>query len=124
MTLKELRELKIGDFVVHVDHGIGRFSGMAKQEVNGKMQEAIRLIYRDNDMLYVGIHALHKISKYTGQEGAPAKISKLGSVEWENKKKKVKKKVKDIAAGLIKLYAKEGLLLGMHMIQMIIYSMS
>ena len=106
LTLKELRELKLGDFVVHVDHGIGRFGGMHKQEVGDAMQEAVRLIYKDNDLVYVGIHSLHKISKYSGQEGAPPKISKLGSQEWENKKKSVKKKVKDIAAELIKLYAK------------------
>ncbi|MGB0522350.1 MAG: transcription-repair coupling factor [Flammeovirgaceae bacterium] len=106
LTLKELRELKVGDYMVHVDHGIGRFGGMAKQEVSGKMQEAIRLIYRDNDLLYVGIHSLHKVSKYSGQDTEKPKMSKLGSVEWENKKKKAKKKVKDIAAELIRLYAK------------------
>ncbi|PWJ39301.1 transcription-repair coupling factor [Sediminitomix flava] len=106
MTLKELRELKIGDYVVHADHGIARFTGLEKQIHNDKEQEAIRLIFRDNDMMYVSLHALHKISKYSGQDGVEPKISKLGSVEWENKKKKVKKKVKDIASDLIKLYAK------------------
>ncbi len=106
LTLKELRELQIGDFVVHVDHGVGRFSGLTKVEENGRVQESVRIVYKDNDMLFVSIHSLHKISKYTGQEGAAPKISKLGSPEWENKKKKVKKKVKDIAAELIKLYAK------------------
>ena len=106
LTLKELRELQIGDYVVHVDHGVGRFSGLTKVTENDREQEAVRIVYRDNDMLFVSIHSLHKISKYTGQEGAQPKISKLGSPEWENKKKKAKKKVKDIAAELIKLYAK------------------
>ncbi len=106
LTLKELRELKLGDFIVHVDHGVGRFGGMHKMEVRENMQEAVRLIYKDNDLVYVGIHSLHKLSKYSGQEGTQPKVSKLGSPEWENKKKKVKKQVKDIAAELIKLYAK------------------
>ncbi|QMU30591.1 transcription-repair coupling factor [Adhaeribacter radiodurans] len=106
LTLKELRSLQPGDYVVHVDNGIGRFAGLEKVEVGGKMQEAIRLVYRDDDLLYVSIHALHKISKYTGQEGTPPSMSKLGSPEWENKKKRVKSKVKDIATELIKLYAK------------------
>lgn len=106
LTLKELRELQIGDFVVHVDHGVGRFSGLTKVKEGDREQEAVRLVYKDNDMLFVSIHSLHKISKYTGKEGTTAKISKLGSPEWENKKKKAKKQVKDIAAELIKLYAK------------------
>lgn len=106
LTLKELRTLQPGDFVTHIDYGIGKFAGMEKQENNGKIQESIRLIYRDDDLLYVSIHSLHKISKYTGKEGAPPSISKLGSPEWENKKKKAKKQVKDIAKDLINLYAK------------------
>lgn len=106
LTLKELRSLQPGDYVVHVDYGIGRFVGLDKVEVNGKSQEALRLIYRDDDLLIVSIHSLHKISKYSGKEGAPPSISKLGSPEWENKKKKVKKQVKDIAKDLIELYAK------------------
>ncbi|MBC3542074.1 transcription-repair coupling factor [Rufibacter sediminis] len=106
LTLKELRTLKPGDYVTHMDYGIGRFAGLEKVEVGGRMQEAIRLIYRDDDLLYVSIHSLHKISKYTGKEGTPPTMSKLGSPEWENKKKKVKSKVKDIAAELISLYAK------------------
>ena len=106
LTLKELRTLSIGDFVTHVDYGIGRFAGLDKMEVNGKQQEALRLIYRDDDLLYVSVHSLHKISRYTGKEGEPPSISKLGSQEWENKKKKVKRKVKDIAKDLIQLYAK------------------
>jgi len=106
ITLKELKELKVGDYVTHTEYGIGRFGGMEKVENNGKMQEAIRLIYRDDDILFISIHALHKISKYSGQEGKAPQVSKLGSPEWEQKKKKVKKKVKDIAKDLIKLYAK------------------
>ncbi|MDX5481113.1 MAG: transcription-repair coupling factor, partial [Hymenobacteraceae bacterium] len=106
MTLKELRSLQPGDYVTHVDYGIGRFAGLEKVEVGGRMQEAIRLVYRDDDLLYVSIHSLHKISKYSGKEGGPPSMSKLGSPEWENKKKKVKSKVKDIAAELISLYAK------------------
>ncbi|RAU84011.1 transcription-repair coupling factor [Pontibacter arcticus] len=105
MTLKELRSLQPGDFVTHVDYGIGRFAGLEKVEVGGRLQEAIRLVYRDDDLLYTSIHSLHKISKYSGKEGGPPSMSKLGSPEWENKKKKVKSKVKDIAAELIKLYA-------------------
>ena len=106
LTLKELRSLQPGDYVTHIDHGIARFAGMEKVDVNGKMQESIRLVYRDDDLLYVSVHSIHKISKYAGKEGEPPSISKLGSPEWENKKKKVKGKVKDIAKDLINLYAK------------------
>ncbi len=106
LTLKELRSLQPGDYVAHIDHGIGRFVGMEKKEVNGKLQESIRLVYRDDDLLYVSVHSLHKISKYTGKEGNAPTMSKLGSQEWENKKTKVKGKVKDIAKDLISLYAK------------------
>ena len=106
LTLKELRTLQPGDFVTHIDYGIGKFIGLEKRDVNGKEQEAIRLVYRDDDLLYVSIHSLHKISKYTGKEGVPPSISKLGSPEWENKKKRAKKQVVDIAKDLINLYAK------------------
>ena len=106
LSLKELRELKVGDYVVHVDHGVGRFAGLEKLDTNGREQEAVRLVYRDDDLLYVSIHSLHKISKYSGQETAPPAISKLGSPEWDNKKKRAKKKVQDIAKDLISLYAK------------------
>lgn len=106
LTLKELRSLQTGDYVTHIDHGIGRFAGLEKVDVGGRMQESIRLVYRDDDLLYVSIHSLHKISKYTGKEGVPPSMSKLGSQEWENKKKKVRGKVKDIAKDLIALYAK------------------
>ncbi len=106
LTLKELRSLQPGDYVTHIDHGVGRFAGMEKIQVAGNEQEAIRLVYRDDDLLYISIHALHKISRYSGQEGVPPAMSKLGSQEWENKKKRVKKKVQDIAKDLISLYAK------------------
>jgi len=106
LTLRELHTLQPGDFVTHIDHGIGKFAGLEKKEVNGHQQESIRLVYRDNDLLYVSIHSLHKISKYSGKEGTPPLISKLGSQEWENKKAKAKGKVKDIAKELIALYAK------------------
>lgn len=106
LTLKELRSLQAGDYVVHVDHGVGRFAGLDRVDVGGNMQEALRLVYRDDDLLYVSIHSLHKISKYSGKEGGPPAVNKLGSQEWENKKKKVKRKVKDIAKDLIQLYAK------------------
>lgn len=106
MTLRELQTLQPGDFVTHIDYGIAKFAGLEKKEVNGHDQEAIRLVYKDDDLLYVSIHSLHKISKYSGKEGAPPIISKLGSQEWENKKAKAKKRVKDIAKELIELYAK------------------
>jgi transcription-repair coupling factor (superfamily II helicase) len=106
LTLRELHTLQPGDFVTHIDYGIGKFAGLEKKEVNGHEQESIRLVYRDDDILYVSIHSLHKISKYTGKEGAPPLVNKLGSQEWDSKKAKVKKKVKDIAKELIELYAK------------------
>lgn len=106
LTLKELKTLQPGDYVVHVDYGIGRFVGMETVEINDHKQEALRVIYKDDDLLVVSIHSLHKISRYSGKEGEPPNISKLGSPEWENKKKKVKSKIKDIAKDLIQLYAK------------------
>jgi transcription-repair coupling factor (superfamily II helicase) len=106
ITLKELRDLKPGDFVTHIDHGVGKFAGLEKMEVNGHMQEAVRLIYRDNDLLYVSINSLHKISKYVGKDGTEPRVNKLGSDAWEKLKTNTKKKVKDIARDLIKLYAK------------------
>ncbi len=106
LTLRELQSLQPGDFVTHIDYGIGKFAGLEKKEVNGREQEAVRLVFRDNDLLYVSIHALHKISRYSGREGAPPVISKLGSDEWENKKARVRKQVKDIARDLIELYAR------------------
>jgi len=106
LTLRELKTLQPGDYVTHVDHGIGRFAGLEKVDVGGREQEAVRLIYRDNDMLLVSITSLHKIAKYSGKEGGPPTMSKLGSQEWELKKSRVKKQVKDIAKELIALYAK------------------
>lgn len=106
LTLRELRALEPGDFIVHIDYGVGRFAGLDTVDVAGNKQEALRLVYRDDDLLYIGLHSLHKISKYSGKEGEPPSINKLGSPEWENKKKKVKGKVKDIAKDLIELYAK------------------
>lgn len=106
LTIRALKELQPGDYVTHIDHGVGVYSGLQKIEVNGNLQEAIRIIYRDNDVLYVNINSLHKISKYTGKEGTQPKVNKLGSDAWEKLKNKTKKQVKDIAADLIKLYAK------------------
>lgn len=106
LTLKELKTLQPGDFVTHIDYGVGRFAGLDTVDVGTNKQEAIRLVYRDDDLLYVSLHSLHKISKYSGKEGEPPSINKLGSPEWENKKKKIKRKVKDIAKDLIELYAK------------------
>ena len=106
LTLKEIKALHPGDYVVHVDYGVGRFAGLEKVDVSGNMQEAVRLIFRDDDLLYVNIHSLHKISKFSGQEGQAPSMSKLGSPDWENKKARVKKQVKDIAKDLIALYAK------------------
>lgn len=105
LTLKTLRDLQPGDFVTHIDHGVGRYSGLQKIEVNGKLQEAVRIIYRDSDILYVNINSLHKIGKYTGKEGTEPKINKLGSDVWSKLKEKTKAKVKEIAFDLIKLYA-------------------
>lgn len=106
ISLKELTSLNPGDYVVHTDHGIGKFGGLEKIEVNGKIQEAIKLVYRDNDILFVGIHSLHRISKYKGKDNAEPKIYKLGSGAWQKLKQSTKKRVKDIARDLIHLYAK------------------
>jgi transcription-repair coupling factor (superfamily II helicase) len=105
ITIKELKGLNPGDYVTHIDHGIGRFGGLEKIEVNGKMQEAIRLVYKDNDVLYISITSLHRIAKYSGKEGSAPRIDKLGSNAWANLKQKTKKKVKELAFDLIKLYA-------------------
>ena len=105
LTLKTLRDLQPGDYVTHMDHGVGTYSGLQKIEINGKIQEAVRIIYKDSDILYVNINSLHKISKYTGKEGTVPKINKLGSDVWNKLKEKTKTKVKEIAFDLIKLYA-------------------
>ncbi len=106
LSLKTLHNLKPGDYVTHIDHGIGVFSGLEKIEVNGRLQEAIRLVYKNNDILYVSIHSLHRISRYSGKEGVAPSLHRLGSNAWARLKNKTKKKVKDIAADLIRLYAK------------------
>jgi transcription-repair coupling factor (superfamily II helicase) len=105
LTLKTLRELQPGDYVSHIDHGVGVYSGLQKIDANGKMQEAVRIQYKDGDLLYVNISSLHKISKYSGKEGSIPKMNKLGSDVWAKLKDKTKKQVKDIATDLIKLYA-------------------
>jgi transcription-repair coupling factor (superfamily II helicase) len=105
LNTRLLRELVPGDFVTHIDHGIGKFAGLQKIEIGGQMQEAVRLIYKNNDILYVSIHSLHKIAKFVGQEGTPPMLSKIGSDAWKQLKNRTKKKIKDIAAELIKLYA-------------------
>ncbi|WP_088340270.1 transcription-repair coupling factor [Robiginitalea sediminis] len=109
ITLKELNKLEIGDYVTHIDHGIGTFGGLQKIQVEGKTQEAIKLIYGDRDILYVSIHSLHKIAKYNGKDGAPPKIYKLGSGAWKKLKAKTKSRVKKIAFNLIEVYAKRRL---------------
>ncbi|PRX57311.1 transcription-repair coupling factor [Flagellimonas meridianipacifica] len=106
ITLKELTKLEVGDYVTHIDHGIGKFGGLQKIDVEGKKQEAIKLFYGDRDILYVSIHSLHKISKYNGKDGAAPKIYKLGSAAWKKLKQKTKSRVKQIAFDLIKVYAK------------------
>jgi transcription-repair coupling factor (superfamily II helicase) len=106
LTLQALSSLQVGDYVVHIDHGIGRFGGLVKTTVNGRVQEAVKLVYSDNDVLFVNIHGLHRISKYRGKDGDPPRIYKLGSGAWQRLKQTTKSKVKDIARELTALYAK------------------
>ena len=106
LNIKELTKLKVGDFITHIDHGIGKFGGLKKINVEGKMQESIKLIYGERDTLYLSIHSLHKITKYNSKDGKPPKIYKLGSKAWKILKQKTRTKVKVIAYDLIKLYAK------------------
>ena len=106
LNMQELTDLHPGDYVVHVDHGIGQFGGLETVEINGRRQEAVRLVYRDQDVLYVSIHSLHRISKYKGREGESPKVHKLGSGSWQALKARAKSKIKDIAKELIELYAK------------------
>lgn len=106
ITLSELQNLHPGDYVVHIDHGVGRFGGLVKLDNNGKEQEAIRLVYKNNSELYVGLHSLHKISKYKGKDGVPPTVNRLGGDAWSKLKQKTKSRVKDIARELIALYAK------------------
>jgi transcription-repair coupling factor (superfamily II helicase) len=112
ITLKEITNLEVGDYVTHIDHGIGKFGGLQKIEVEGKMQEAIKLFYGDRDILYLSIHSLHKISKFNGKDGKEPKIYKLGSDAWKKLKQKTKTRVKEIAFNLIELYAKRRTLKG------------
>ncbi|MGE4333559.1 MAG: transcription-repair coupling factor [Macellibacteroides sp.] len=107
LSLKELNQFTSGDYIVHIDHGVGQFGGLVRTEVNGRIQEAIKLIYQNNDIIFVSIHSLHKLSKYKGKEsGEPPKLNKLGTGAWEKMKERTKKKVKDIARDLILLYSK------------------
>ncbi|MDE7418672.1 MAG: transcription-repair coupling factor [Muribaculaceae bacterium] len=105
LSLKELNQIEIGDYIVHIDHGIGKFAGLIKTDTNGSPQEMIKLLYQNDDMILVSIHSLHKLSKYRGKEGVPPKINKLGSGVWNRIKDRTKSKMKDIARDLIKLYA-------------------
>ncbi|MCF6224569.1 MAG: transcription-repair coupling factor [Flavobacteriaceae bacterium] len=109
ISLKELTHLKIGDYVTHIDHGVGKFGGLQKIDVEGKKQEAIKLVYGERDILYISIHALHKITKYNGKDGKAPKVHKLGSNVWKKLKQKTKSRVKHIAYNLIQLYAKRKL---------------
>ena len=109
ITLRELTNLEIGDYVTHIDHGIGKFGGLQKIDVEGKKQEAIKLVYGERDVLYLSIHSLHKITKFNGKDGKPPKVYKLGSKAWKNLKQKTKSRVKEIAFNLIKVYAKRKL---------------
>ena len=105
LTLKDLMSLKVGDYIAHIDHGIGKFMGLVKVNNDGKVQECFKLVYKNGDLLYVSIHSLHKISKYNGPDGREIVLSKLGSPAWKSLKQKTKAKVKQIAFDLIKLYA-------------------
>ena len=107
LTLKELMQFEAGDYVVHIDHGVGRFAGLVRMPgTDGEMQEMIKLLYKNDDAVYVSIHSLHKVSKYKGKEGEPPRISHLGTGTWEKLKERTKKKIKDIARDLIQLYSK------------------
>lgn len=106
LTLKEIQQFEVGDFVVHIDHGVGRFAGLIRVPIDGVMQEMIKITYQNNDFVYVSIHSLHKVSKYKGRDGEPPRINRLGTGAWERMKDHVKTKVKDIARDLIKLYAR------------------
>ncbi len=105
LSLKELSQIEVGDYIVHVDHGVGRFGGLVRTNVNGKMQEMIKLTYLNDDKIFVSIHALHKLAKYRGKEGVEPRLNKLGSGAWNKIKERTKSKLKDIARDLIKLYA-------------------
>ena len=106
LTLKELQQFEVGDYVVHIDHGVGRFGGLVRMQNGDNVQEVIKIIYAGDDTVYVSIHALHKVSKYKGKEGEPPRISHLGTGAWERMKERTKKKIKDIARDLILLYSR------------------
>ncbi len=106
LTLKELQQIKVGDYVVHIDHGVGQFGGLVRIPERGVMLEKVKIIYQGGDTVYVSLHALHKVSKYKGQDGQPPKINKLGTGAWERLKERTKRKIKDIAKDLIALYSK------------------
>jgi transcription-repair coupling factor (superfamily II helicase) len=112
ITLKELKGLNPGDYITHIDYGIGRYGGLETIEINGKTQETIRLVYKDMDVVNISIHSLHRIAKYSGKEGVEPKVNKLGTTNWATLKQKTKKKVKEIAYDLIQLYAKRKALKG------------
>ena len=105
LTLKEIQQFEIGDYVVHIDHGVGKFGGLVRVPTNGQMQEMIKILYQNDDIVYVSIHALNKISKYKGREGEAPRLNRLGTGAWERMKDRVKTKVKDIARDLIRLYS-------------------
>lgn len=105
LSIKELNQIEIDDYIVHIDHGVGRFGGLVRTDVNGRMQEMVKLIYQNDDIIFVSIHSLHKLSKYRGKEGVPPKINRLGSGAWNKLKERAKTRMKDIARDLIKLYA-------------------
>ena len=105
LSLKELNQLEVGDYVVHVDHGIGKFAGLLRTDVAGRTQEMIKLVYQNDDIIFVSIHALHKLAKYRGKEGVPPKLNRIGSGAWNRVKDRTKSKLKDIARDLIRLYA-------------------
>ena len=105
LSLRELQQIEVGDYIVHVDHGVGKFAGLMRTDVGGRMQEMIKLVYQNNDIIFVSIHALHKLAKYRGKEGVPPKINRLGSGAWQKMKERTKSKLKDIARDLIRLYA-------------------
>lgn len=105
LSLKELSQIEVGDYIVHVDHGVGTFAGLLRTDVGGRTQEMIKLVYKNNDIIFVSIHALHKLAKYRGKEGVPPKIDRIGSGSWNKVKERTKSKLKDIARDLIRLYA-------------------
>lgn len=109
LTVNDLNAFKDGDYIVHIDHGVGRFGGLVKNNINGRIQEAVKLIFKDNDVIFVSVHSLHRISRYKSADGTPPRISKLGTGAWQKLKNQTKSRVKDMAADLIRLYAKRRL---------------